>query len=906
MWLGVGERRPPCDSPECLLDRRNFRRYVRLMYRLLSPSPLVVAVLAACLMAANAGAQGRPVLQLDPQDGDRGVLPWDRGASGLRQRLLELGTVASVMETTAHPDDEQAGLLTNLSRGTGARTALSVLNRGEGGANATGDELFDGLGLIRTQELLLAGRYYGLDDIYFTSAADYGYSKTMAEAARSWDTTAILRDMVRIIRRNQPLVVISRWYGAERDGHGHHQLAGALTPSAVDAAADSTRFPEQLHVEGLRPWKVLRLFRSNVPSGLTAHVTIDASRFDPWLGMTYDDLGAEGYVRQASQTGGRRGGGDPRVQRLEQLRGRRPSSPNDIFSSLDLSVGHLFTLTGERQAPGVAQDLLVVQRAADISLSTFNPAEPWRSVDQLRVGLHALRRVLARTGSSAPRARFMLEVKERQFERAIVAALAIDASAIAVSGFGDGRPVTPGESLTVELTVRHGAPVTLRLSRSRLESVSGWVTPAPSSAEVARGVAWRDTVRILVPSEAPPDRPAFTRSSIASAQYAWRNGVPSHEALPIPTLVCEFVLDVGGEPVTFRRTVRSRRSYALDGTSSPPLVVVPPVSLRLVPGVRVVHGDSATQLSVAVEVTGNAPSGVTADIALQAPAATAARAVQRAQLAFGERRTIPFSLTMPAGVDSLVVRATARVKDRVWTDQLNVLSHAGLEPAYLYATPATIVRRIDVRLREGLKVGYVMGVGDLVPEAIAELGAEVSLLDAAAVAAGDFSSFDAVVIGTRAYSVRPELAGAAAALRRYAENGGEVVVLYQTPDANLATSAPFYVELPNDAEEISEEDAPVQLLDAAAPLLTSPNRITSSDFDGWVEQRGSKFLRQWGPEFTPLIESHDSGQAPQRGIWVTADVGAGRWTYVSLALHRQLPFGVPGAYRILANLLSRR
>ncbi len=293
-------------------------------------------------------AQGIPVLQLDPQDAYGGALAADRGVAGLRQRLLELRTTASVLQVTAHPDDEQSGVLTLLARGTGARTALLTLNRGEAGANALGSELFDGLGLLRTEELLLADKYYGLDDQYFTAAADYGFSKTMREAAQSWDTTAVLADMVRVIRRNQPLVVVARWYGGARDGHGHHQLAGALTPLAVAAAADPTRFPEQLTREGLTTWRVLRLFRANVPGGERAEVVLDPGRYDPWLGESYQSMGADGISRQRSQTSGRRSmseGAAP--QRWQQLQGTPVRSSDDPFSGIDTSLPSLFTLVGE-------------------------------------------------------------------------------------------------------------------------------------------------------------------------------------------------------------------------------------------------------------------------------------------------------------------------------------------------------------------------------------------------------------------------------------------------------------------------------------------------------------------------------------------------------------------------------
>ncbi|MFN8572629.1 MAG: PIG-L family deacetylase [Gemmatimonadaceae bacterium] len=874
------------------------------MRRPRAPGRDVILCLAMAVAAHSTRAQDSHVLRLDAQNADRAVLAVDRGASGVRQRLLELGTVASVMETTAHPDDEQAGLLTFLSRGTGARTSLLVLNRGEGGANATGDELFDALGLVRTRELLLAGQYYGLDDLYFTSAADYGYSKTLAEATRSWDTSAVLSDMVRAIRQNRPLVVISRWSGTVRDGHGHHQLSGVLTPLAVAAAADSTRFPEQIQKEGLRPWRVSRLFRSNIGQSSPTNVVIDANHHDPWFGMSYEDLGQEGYVRQASQTGGRRFGELARVHRLELVSGSAPSSSNDIFAGLDLSIARVFALTGEHVPAGIAQDLSLVQRAANTSLSSFDPSAPWRSVANLRTGLHALRRAISHLGTSAPNARFMLSVKEQQFERALVAALGLEATAYASDGTGDGRAVTPGESLSVELTVRHAAPVPLTLRRVAIRSSQGWPMPdAMAAVQVAAGAVWRDSIRLVVPNQAQPGRPDFVRPSLASNRYMWRRGIPVPDAAPMPPLTCEITVDVQGDTVTMSRTVRSRQSYALNEAPPPAVEVVPPISLRIVPEVRIVTGPGERETNVAVEVTGNDPHGVDAEVALPP---TSIRASLHVHLSLGERQTWSFPAALPASADSLRLHATASVGGRVWSDQVRVIAHAGLEPSYLYADPSALIRRVDVRLAAGLTVGYVMGVGDLVPDAIAELGSRVILLDAATVAAGDFSRFDAIVIGTRAYSVRPELHGASAALRRYAMAGGQVVVLYQTPDADLASAAPFALTLPPDAEEISEQDAPVHLLNTSHALLTTPNRITTADFDGWIEQRGSKFLRTWGHEFLPLMESHDTGQPPQEGIWVSADVGAGRWTYVALALHRQLPFGVPGAYRILANLLTKR
>ena len=279
-------------------------------------SAAAVAVVATLAGAAAAAAQSDPagrapdrVLAFPAPVGEE-RLDVDRGAMGAWHRIRKLATTASLLHVTAHPDDEHAGMLTLASRGWGARTALLSLNRGEAGANAIGPELFDALGLIRTRELVLSGRYYGLDDLYFTTAVDYGYSKSVDEAFRSWDREAVLEDMVRVIRLNRPLVVVSRFHGSARDGHGHHHAAGLLTPEAVAAAADPARFPRQISEEGLRPWRVLRTFRGGVRVDEPYDVEVNAAGMSPWLGDTYQRWASRGLGLQRSQTAGRvRAGG---------------------------------------------------------------------------------------------------------------------------------------------------------------------------------------------------------------------------------------------------------------------------------------------------------------------------------------------------------------------------------------------------------------------------------------------------------------------------------------------------------------------------------------------------------------------------------------------------------------------
>ena len=865
------------------------------------------------LASAPVMAQRPTVLQLDPADAFGGPLPIDRGASGVRQRLLELGTFASVMQVTAHPDDEQAGLLTYLSRGTGARTALLTLNRGEAGANAVGSELFDALGLLRNEELLLADHYYGLDDQYFTTAADYGFSKTIAEAARSWDTTAVLRDMVRIIRLNRPVVVIARWYGAERDGHGHHQFAGAIAPLAVAAAADPERFPE-LGREGVRPWRVRRLFRANVRNGERAEVVIDAGRYDPWLGMSYQAFGGEGYARQRSQTAGRRSvSAGPAPQRLQLVAGETVASGDDPLAGIDASLPALYAITGEAPRGDVIAAMREAGDAARAALDALDPRQPWHVVPRLLEGLRAVRRA-ASAAAESPDAHALLEMKERQFERAVVAALALQVTAVAGPPDGDGHAVVPGERVQVQLTASIGAPTAVTLREVRLASQpSSRVTTLAVNAALGPEAPWRTTLDLEVPANADPSRPAFVREGIVANHYRWRDGRADVGARPAAAARAVVGITVDGVPIVVERAVRIRESREPEGTAFPRLTIVPPVSLQAQPAVQVVTRPGAMTAPVTVAVTGFRDTPVDAVVSLRvredesAPRQASNASVvapQAVHLARGERRVLTFAVALPAREERTTLEAVAQVDGREWRETVTPIVQRELEPAYLYATPTATVRRVAVGMPRALSIGYVMGVGDLVPDAIAQLGARVTRLDAAVVAAGDFARFDAVVVGTRAYAVRPELAAATRALTDYARRGGNVVVLYQTQEWKPETMAPFRALLPNDAEETTEEDAPVTILAPRDPLLTHPNRITAADFAGWIEQRGSKFLTSLAPEYTALVEVHDTGQAPQRGVWVTARVGQGRWSYVALALHRQLPYGVPGAYRILANLLT--
>ena len=900
----------------------------------------------------------------------------DRGAMGAWQRILKLRTTASLLHVTAHPDDENSGMLTLASRGWGARTALLSLNRGEAGANAIGPELFDGLGLIRTRELVLAGRYYGLDDLYFTTAVDYGYSKTVEEAYRSWDREAVLEDMVRVIRLNRPLVVVARFHGSRRDGHGHHHASGLLTPEAVAAAADPAGFPRQIEQEGLRPWRVLRTYRGGIRVDEPFHVEVDARGESPWVGTSFQAWASRGLGLQRSQTAGRVrvGGGLYRYELRDgaggstdgggsaDVRGRGdealPASQaeDSFFAGLDTSLNGLPALLGETASPETNALLARLQGLVDEVIAGFDFRAPGQSVPDLVRGLGLLRSAIASL-PDASETRFQLQLKERQFEDAIAAASGLRVQA-ALPGGATGAVVVPGQSLAVGIAVEVSGLAGVGVAEARVVDRAGVVLGRTSGfARTGNGFAAETEVRVPevdaeADAEARVAAPYFARDGIAQNHYQVADSADLHLPWRQAALSVAVDLVVEGTTIVYTAPLTAPVPRLPYGSVTRPVEVLPALSVVVDPAVRVVPveepaappGDArpgnpaatsdrptapvngqpgrpattsdrpaapaspqAVAIPIQVRVTANtAPLPTTTRLEVPAGWVTAPATVAHDFTRAGEVAEVAFEVTPPDGWEgAATIQAVSRVGGRNYRTGYQTIDHRDLRLARLWRPATTTVRSVPVARLEGARVGYVMGVGDEVPAGIEALGAWVEMLDAAALAdPASLSVLDAIVVGTRAYAVHDDLLEHNQRLIEYARAGGHLVILYQTQEFVPEEMAPYPASLPRGAEEVSEEDAPVRLLQPAHPFMTTPNRITEADFDGWVEQRGSKFFTEWDAAYTPLVETHDQGQDPQEGIWLTAEVGEGHYTYLALALHRQLPYGVPGAFRILSNVLS--
>ncbi len=872
---------------------------------------------AFALAAGLAVLTGAPLASQTPSE--------DRGAAGTWHKLLKLSTTASAMHTMAHPDDEHVGMVTRLSRKDGVRVAMLQLNRGESGDNAIGDELFDGLGLIRTEELLVADRYYGADEQYFTTVIDYGFSKRLEEAFEKWGREPVLRDVVRIIRMSRPWVLVSRFQGNARDGHGHHQTAGLVSQLAFKAAGDPEQFPEQIK-EGLRPWLPFKIY-IGVRDDQPWTVRVDSGEPNPWVGDSYENVGRLGLSFQRSQNGGQfasRFGPSFGLYQRVGARVKVADKEEGFFDGIDTSIPGVFKTLGRPAPEGVDALLATIDSSVKSAITAFSITNPSAAVPSLATGLAATREAVQKSVGE-PDAAFVLRIKEQQFMDAINTALGLDLTALArptgvpepTGPFAAFMPpptisnVVPGDRFEIRASLTNRAPVPLQLTDVAIEAQSGWtINGAPAAAapldyngSVLRRfeVSLADTVTI-------GSRPYFSRRSLQESLYTLDDpaefGRPARH--PAATAVAKYT--VNGVPVELRTTVRRREARLPYGFATRELQVVPAVSVQVSPGSAVVPLD-ATQKRVTlnVDLLNNKASGLQGDVSVKLPSGWTSEP-PRHPFAFaraGERASFRFIVNVPS-LDTrgyeVTVAATASGKE--YTEGYDVIEHRDLETRYLYRTSTTEVRGVDVKTAPGLHVGYVMGIGDQVPAGIAQLGYRVTLLDEQTLATSDLKTFDAIMTGTRAYAVRKDLITYNTRLLDYAREGGNLIVLYNTQELDPNQFSPFPGELTQRAEEVSEEDSPVEVLAPTNQVFNWPNKITAADFNGWVEQRGSKFWSKWDAAYTPMLATYDKGQAPQRGGWVSARVGKGHYTYFAYAFHRQLPYGVPGAYRLLANVLA--
>jgi LmbE family N-acetylglucosaminyl deacetylase len=888
----------------------------------------------------------------------------DRGCADLEQTIKRLGTTTSVLVIVAHPDDEDGSLMTYLSRGLGARVTLMTLTRGEGGQNAMSAEEYDALGLIRTNELLKADEYYGASQLWGTEAdfgfsktqeesfAKWGHDRVLYDAVLAvrrvrpqiiistfvggvsdghghhqvsgeiaqeafkvaGDPKVFSDQLKNGIEPWQPLAVYSR------------SPFAPITDKGIFDYATGKWAPAKFHNYVTGEW---------TEGALSTDATMPVGTWDPVLGRTYVQIAREGWGEQKSQYGGANPELSGPATSDYHLWAVAPdakaptgihSEPGGLFYNpqvrINTSLGGLARLVKGTPplwlSDGLKQINASVSAYAADSRNLSGVAGAKKLVPIYRETLDLYARVKQSNLEAVGKANLEFELGEKieEFQTAFKDLLGLDLIGFVAhsgggGGFGRGatadesaRSVTPGQHFQVRVHTAQEVGQT-RLLRVWLESRDGSRWGGSNSGgpiDEAAGKAPTDdrTFTLAVPDDAQPTAPYFTRPTIEQPFYDVADPalrLDSFAPWPLEAWA-EFSFD--GVPIRIGGVVQTLERVAGPGGIYEPLVVTPAIGVSIEPEARILPLDGSP-LPVVVTVHAEAAADGTVDLKL--PEGWRA---EPAQMEFhlkgaGNSEPLKFEVTAPGvGAGAYSIEAVVQSGGKTYTTGWKTIGYQGLRPYNQYKSASLATRKVDVRLAAGLRVGYVMGTGDMVPEAIAQLGIEPHLLTDADLESGNLSAWNVIVIGIRAYSNRKALTAVEPRLDDFVKRGGTLIVQYQSS----TFPAPLPVEMGRMPERVADETAPVKLLDAQNPLFNSPNKITAADFDGWVEERGHGFLDHWDPGYTALTETADAGQDPQRGGLLVAHSGKGTYIYVAYALYRQLTELVPGSYRLMANLLS--
>ncbi len=792
------------------------------------------------------------------------------GVAALARALAQLGAEKRVLVIGAHPDDENTQLLTLLSRGSGAQVAYLSLSRGEGGQNLIGPELGAPLGLIRTEELLAARDVDGARQ-FFTRAYDFGFSKSADEAFRFWPRDSLLRDVIAVIRRFRPQVLVSIFSGTPRDGHGQHQVAGQLARQAFEVLKDSA-------------WGPVKLYRSSGFDTAGTTLRLRAGDLDPLVGQSYYQLAMAARSRHRSQDMGQLQRPGPNAVPLALLATRAPGA---AAGDAGLFAGVDTVLRGRER----------FRALIDSARARLDPWAPAAVVPYLTAAL-------GEPGPDPGDAREILE-------RALAAA-----AGVAIDGAADDGIVVPGQRVQVEVTVWNAGPVDVRLDSVALSVPPGWGVERldAAAAPVAPGSVVTRRFVTSVAKDAPRSEPYFLRRPLlsGSALYDW-SGVPPEvrgEPFEPPPAVARIRLTIAGAPVTLTREVVYRYRDQGIGEVRRPLFVTREFDVAVAPELAVwpVDGSAAPPRRFMVTVTNRTRGPATARVAVTPPAGWSAALAET--LAFqreDETKSFGFTLSAPPATSegSYPVRVAAVGPSGATSDgTLAIVDYPHIRPRPVVRASTVRIRTVKLALAYLARVGYVRGAADRVPEELQAIGVPLELLDADTLARGDLSRYDAIVIGSRAYETDQALVANNGRILDYARGGGLVIVQYQQYPFVQGNFAPYRLSIAQPHDRVTDETAPVTLLDSAHPLFHRPNEIGVGDWNGWVQERGLYFAHDWDSTYAPLLETHDGGGPELKGGLLVAPLGRGTYVYTGLSFFRQLPAGVPGAYRLFVNLLG--
>ncbi len=801
-------------------------------------------------------------------------------AGQLRSAVERLSLVGNVLYVAAHPDDENTRLIAWLVGQRHLRTGYLSLTRGDGGQNLIGPEQAELFGLIRTRELLEARRIDGGEQM-FTRAVDFGYSKSADEALAAWRYPDIVAEVVWAIRKFRPDVIVTRFPIGDRPTHGHHTASALIAREAFDAAADPDRFPEQLKY--VEPWQARRILWNKSTwwkqpeEDWSADLPVDVGVYNPLLGLSYGEIAGRSRSMHKSQGFGAEQQRGSIMEYFELLGGDAPSD-GDFLGGID------FTWTRAGGDQKLIDELAAIAR-------DFSDADPAASIPAL---LDA-RAKIAALDASPWRDPKLAEVDE------VIAACA----GLWLEATADAWMRAPGERLEVKATALNRTSAAVELvgvrfpDEGRVDGVRPLAKDEP--LEISRTITLSDDM--------PVTTPYWLREPHEGAMYTVDDlrllGLP---VAPAP-LAVEFDVRFGETVLTYRRDVDYKWVDPVEGERRRPLEIHPVVTLTPERSVVLFPEGAPRKLRWKVEAGADSahgkvrlqlPAGWEVDPATQ-PLALASREAEGSV----EFTLYPPAAGSPAADEAATVTAVAEVGLRNWSKSMARIDYPHIPPQVVF-TPAE-ARLVGLDLDRGgiERVGYIPGAGDEVAEALEHVGYDVRILDEEALDAGDFDGLDAIVVGVRAFNVNDRMRFHRQRLLGWVQGGGTLVVQYNAVNriADVAVPVgPYPFDITRD--RVTDETAPMRAELPDHPVLTTPNRIEEADYEGWVQERGLYFAGNVDERYSMPLASHDAGEPWLAGGLLAANYGKGRFVYTGLSFFRQLPAGVPGAYRLFANILA--
>jgi len=789
-------------------------------------------------------------------------------------KLEKLNFLGSALYLAAHPDDENTRLISYLANSTLARTGYLSLTRGDGGQNLIGNELRELLGVIRTQELIEARKIDGGEQ-FFSRANDFGFSKMPDETLQIWNKEQVLQDMVWVIRNFQPDVIVTRFdHRSPGTTHGHHTSSAMLAQEAFELAKDKNYEPNQLKYTTV--WSPKRLFfnvsywffgsKENFEKAdKSKYINISTGDYFPLLGKSNQEIAALSRSRHKSQGFGSTGERGEDMEYLELIKGNDLKDKQNLFDGIDTSWNRV---KGGKP----------VGDAVNALLKNYDFKNPGASVPALVAVYNQLQ--LLEDG-------YWKNLKTEEVKELIA-----QCSGLYLEAVAESQSVTPGSKVKIKWEAINRSSVALKLKFIKTE-------PINTALENNKGQSGE--IEVKLPENTPFTSPYWLMEKGTSGMYAVNDlqkiGVPDI----IRTFEVVFTIECNGTSIPYTRKVVYKYNDPVAGEVYQPLDVVPAITSRIQNKVQLFTDNSSQTVTIKIKAGQDNCKG---NLRFELPAGWE---VSPASIPFdlkikGSETTVQFEVTPPDEPSEVTGRSIATMDGAEYALEQTIINYPHINIQQVLLPSTAKFTRVDLKTK-GQNIAYIMGAGDNVPESLKQMGYNVTLVSIANVSAEGLKNFDAVVMGIRAYNVLDALAFKQQILLDYVKTGGTMVVQYNTTGAlTVKNVGPYPMRISRD--RVTEEDAKITFTDATNRVLNYPNKITEADFKGWVQEQGLYYPDEWDAQYKSVISSHDKGEEPKKGALLVAKYGKGYYIYTGLSFFRELPEGVSGAYRIMANLIA--